>query len=399
MRPPAPPDYDGAHLRHLLPSAAASLGLSGFTNRLHAPQASIAVVILTDGLGESNLAAHTGHARFLSKAWRSQEQARVLDTGTPTTTVASLSSLGTGLTPGQHGMVGYDVYAPEVDRVVNLLGRWDPKIDPLAWQPRSTVLEAAADAGAEVLTVSREQFRDSALTLAALRGGGFLGASTIEARFSLAAEWIAQHRPRPGRMSQGPVPRLLIYLYVDELDKTGHSHGAGSVQWRTMLESLDAAAATFCSELRDRYGDQVSVLLSADHGMVNVAEQHRIDISGDEALLSRVRHTAGEPRLLHLYTDRGSEDRVRSAWEQRFGDQIWALTGTAAIESGWFGPVEPRVRGRIGDVLIAARDEIALFHTDRTGTQPLNMVGQHGSLTEAERRVPLLELTGRGFSA
>ena len=398
MQLPAPPDYHGAHLRHLLPSAAAALGLPGHTNHLEVPPASIAVVILADGLGEANLAAHTGHARFLSKAWRSQLQAKTLDTGAPTTTAASLSSLGTGLTPGEHGMVGYDVYSPELDRVVNLLGRWDPEVDPLGWQPHPTVLAGAAEAGAAVLTVSRPQFRDSALTRAALRGGQFAGADTIGARFSLAADWIAQHRPRPGRISRGPVQPLLIYLYVDELDKTGHSQGAGSATWLSMLESLDSAAGQFCTQLRDRYGDQVSVLLSADHGMVNITQEHRIDISDEATLLDQVRHTGGEPRLVQLYTEPGAQQQVRSAWQQAFGEQVWALTKDEAIDAGWFGTVGPRVRGRIGDVLIAARGEIAIFHTERTGPQSLKMVGQHGSLTTAERQVPLLELTGRGFS-
>lgn len=399
MHLPAPPDYHGAHLRHVLPSAAAALGLPGYTNHLDVPPASIAVVILADGLGDANLAAHTGHARFLSKAWRSQQQAKTLDTGAPTTTAASLSSLGTGLTPGEHGMVGYDVYSPELDRVVNLLGRWDPEVDPVKWQPHPTVLAGADQAGAAVLTVSRPQFRDSALTRAALGGGDFAGADTIGARFSLAADWIGRHRPGSGRISRGPAQPLLIYLYVDELDKTGHSQGAGSAPWLSMLENLDAAAAQFCSQLRDRYGEQASVLLSADHGMVNIAQEHRIDISDEPALLDGVRHTGGEPRLVQLYTEPGAEHQVRSAWEQRFAEQVWTLTKDEAIDAGWFGTVEPRVRDRIGNVLIAARGEIAIFHTDRTGPQPLKMVGQHGSLTEAERRVPLLELTGRGFNS
>src|SRR5699024_9397629 len=109
---PSAPDYAGAHLRHVLTSAASALGLSGFSNQLNVPESSISVVILADGLGDQNLAEHSGHARFLARARRSAQQASTLDTGAPTTTAASLTSLGTGLTPGEHGMVGYDVFAP-----------------------------------------------------------------------------------------------------------------------------------------------------------------------------------------------------------------------------------------------------------------------------------------------
>ena len=102
--------------------------------------------------------------------------------------------------------------------------------------------------------------------------------------------------------------------------------------------------------------------------------------------------------MVQLYTEDGAAEQVRSLWQQTFEDQVWAVTAEQALAAGLFGPVDPGVRPRIGDVLIAARQETAIFHTDRTGTQPLKMVGQHGSLTEAERRVPLLELTGRGFA-
>nr|WP_246327901.1 nucleotide pyrophosphatase/phosphodiesterase family protein [Garicola koreensis] len=395
---PSAPDYDGAHLRHVLTSAAAALGVGGFSNQLNLPESSITVVILADGLGDQNLAGHTGHARFLSRPWRSAQQGRSLDTGAPTTTAASLTSLGTGLTPGEHGMVGYDVFAPHLGRVVNMLGSWDAEVDPISWQPEPTVLGAAEASGTEVLTVSRPQFRDSPLTRAALRGGQFAGSSTIAGRFGLAADWIAGHRPRTATLRRGPMPKLLVYLYIDELDKTGHNLGVGSAKWVTMLENVDAAAAQFSRQLKERFGAQASVLLTADHGMINVAQQNRIDISERADLLRSVRHTGGEPRMVQLYTEPGAAEQVRSVWQQEFGDLVWAVTAEEALAAGWFGPVRAGVRPRIGDVLIAARQEAAIFHTDRTGTQPLSMVGQHGSLTEAERRVPLLELTGRGFA-
>ncbi len=61
-----------------------------------------------------------------------------LDSAFPSTTAASLASLGTGLAPGQHGMVGYDVLDPDQDKVVNMLGNWDAGVDPPDWQPFPT---------------------------------------------------------------------------------------------------------------------------------------------------------------------------------------------------------------------------------------------------------------------
>lgn len=387
---PTAPDYDGAHLRHVLSSAAASLGLSGFSNRLNLPKASIAVVILADGLGEQLLARYTGHARFLGSVWRNLDQARVLDTGTPTTTSASLGSLGTGLTPGHHGLVGYDVYSSDLQRVVNMLGKWDEEVIPEQWQPHPTVLETAESAGARVLTASRGKFRTSGLTRAVLRGGEHRGANRIEHRFAAAAGWIEEARGGAAASRTGAPQPLLVYLYVDELDKTGHSQGAGSPDWLKMLESLDSAAAAFVSRLRKRYGSQVSVTLTADHGMVNIAEENRIDISEDAELLQGVSHTAGEPRFLQLRT---SEPKaVAARWQARWGEGAWVMTKDQAVDAGLFGALDSEVSSRIGDVLVALRGDYAIFHTDRTGTDPLKMIGHHGSLTKAEREVPLLQL-------
>lgn len=399
--PPLPesPDYDGAHIRHILPSACAALGLEGFDNALGIPEASISVVVLADGLGDHNLARHTGHARFLGSAWRGQNTAGVLECGAPATTATSLSSFGTGKTPGQHGVTGYDVYAEHLNEVVNMLGGWHDEVDPCTWQPHQTVLQQASEASAHVVTVSRLQFKDSHLTRAALSGGEFLGANRIEDRFRAAADWIGEKRRGHGGARQGPAEKLLVYLYVDELDKTGHKTGVASQTWRNTLETLDSAARAFSTSLREEYGDQATVVLTADHGMVDIPAENHKDIAERRDLLQGVRHTAGDPRMVYLHTETGVDPhQVAERWAAEFAGSAWVLTKDQAIEAGWFGPVEEHSETRIGDVIVAANEPIAIFDTARTGADIQSMVGMHGSLTDVERRVPLLELTGRSFS-
>ena len=82
---------------------------------------------MVDGLGRSLLKQRSGHAPYLRSLL---DSGRTLTAAFPTTTAASLASLGTGLPPGQHGMVGYDVLDPAQDKVVNMLGNWDPGSGP-----------------------------------------------------------------------------------------------------------------------------------------------------------------------------------------------------------------------------------------------------------------------------
>lgn len=386
--PPAPA-YGRRSVADVLGSAAASLGLEGFANTLGLPAASRVCVVVADGLGRNLLKQKSAHTPFLRSVIQAgQGEVPVwLDSAFPSTTAAALASFGTGLPPGQHGMVGYDVLDPDQDKVVNLLGNWDAGVDPLAWQPFPTVLERAAEQAA-VTTVSLPQFGDSPMTRAALRGGAFVPATTPHARTAAAAEVLA-----------GPGPALM-YFYLNELDKAGHRFGCQSEQWEHQLEELDATMKRLNASLPAG----TTILLTADHGMLDVPEQQRIDFPADPSLVEGVRHTAGEPRMLHLYLEQddagpASRDRLLAAWRARFGARIWAFTREEAIAAGLFGPVRTAVEGRIGDVMIAARDELALYDTRRVRPAAMEVVGQHGSLTKAEREVPFLCFQAGGRSA
>ncbi|MCB5292890.1 alkaline phosphatase family protein [Arthrobacter sp. SO3] len=376
---PAAPAFGDRSIAEVLTSAAASLGVPGFENRLNLPAAKRVCVVLADGLGRNLLKQKSAHTPFLRAVMQSG-QGRVpvsLDSAFPSTTAASLASFGTGLPAGQHGMVGYDVLDPGQDRVVNMLGGWDAGVDPQQWQPFPTVFERAAE-HVDVCTVSLPQFSDSAMTRAALRGGRYVTATTSHARTAAAAEAMAG------------AGRSLMYFYVNELDKAGHRHGCQSPQWEHQLEELDATVKRLSATLPAG----TTILLTADHGMLDVPESQRIDYSADPDLVAGVRHTAGEPRMVHLYLDESEGDagraRLIAAWRARFGDRIWAFTREEATAAGFFGAVRTEVGPRIGDVMIAARDAVAFYDTRRARPTALEVVGQHGSLTKAEREVPLL---------
>ncbi len=373
---PAPPAYSSSTIAEVLPSAAAALGVDGFPNTLALPQARRIVVVMVDGLGMVLLRKYAAHAPFLRA---SLDAARTLTSAFPSTTAASLATFGTGLPPGSHGMVGYDVLDPAQDKIVNMLGRWDAGVDPLAWQPHATVLERVSE-HLPVVTVSQPRFADSPMTRAALRGGTFLGASTIHARIDAAAGALAG------------APRMLMYFYLNDLDKAGHRYGVDSAEWVQALEDLDAALRL----LARRVPPDTLLLLTADHGMVDIPASQRIDYSAVPGLLDGVAHTGGEPRMVHLYLEGSLSDAGRDAlaqrWHDAFGRRAWVLTREESVAGGYFGPVNPSVLLRIGDLIVLAREDIALIDGRRAGPAAFDMVGQHGSLTRAEREIPLLTL-------
>jgi len=81
---------------------------------------------------------------------------------------------------------------------------------------------------------------------------------------------------------------------------------------------------------------------------------------------------------------------VVTRWRESESDRAWVATRAEAIAAGWFGEVAAEVEPRIGDLLVAARKNIAYY--DRRTAKPaaLGMIGQHGSWSPAELQIPLL---------
>jgi Type I phosphodiesterase / nucleotide pyrophosphatase len=368
------PNPDRISLADVLPSCLASL--SGDDNRLRLPAVTRVVVILVDGLGSTSLKARAGHARTLSGALR---PSAVIDSGFPTTTAAALATLTTGTRPGQHGLVGYSVLDSEHDRVVNQLSGWDDELDPTTWQREQTVFQKATDAGFRAAVIGPERYRETGFTHAVLRGATYVAAATIADRFTAATEWM--HSPgEPG----------IAYLYVPELDSAAHAHGWESSEWTTRLEVVDEEVRRLRGLMRRTDG----VLLTADHGVVDVPHRSQVLFDEDPALVDGVRFVAGEPRCLQLHFEPGLTAKERASlverWRSSEEERAWVATRDEAIEAGWFGPVAPEVAPRIGDLLVAARKNIAYYDSSPASAKSRAMIGQHGSWSDAEVRVPLL---------
>jgi hypothetical protein len=366
------PAYGCGSLADLLPSVAAGLGVPGFTGGLPLEPADRVCVFLVDGMGWELIRRHPEYAPFLTSLTAG---ASPITAGFPSTTATSLASVGTGLTPGVHGLAGYTVRIPGRNQLMNQL-RWQPPVPPREWQPYPTVFEQADAAGIATAQVSSPLFAQTPLTQVALSGGTFLGRTTGEERMDLSARWLAEH------------DRALVYTYVSELDGAGHRFGVDSDEWRMTLNTVDRLVKRLAEQLPPRS----ALYVTADHGMIDIAPEDRIDFDEDWELSAGVALLGGEGRARHVYAVPGAAADVHTVWSEVLGDRMWVATRDQAIAAGWFGPeVDDRVRERIGDVVAAARDDIAVI-ASRAEPGESSMIGLHGSMTPVEQLVPLLEV-------
>ncbi|MBR7743447.1 alkaline phosphatase family protein [Phycicoccus sp. BSK3Z-2] len=375
---PSPPGYADGSLADVLPSVAASLGVPGRPGGdgpFAMPPARRGVVVLVDGLGARQLSRRYGHAPFL-RAHR--ERTRTVPAGFPSTTATSMGTFGTGLTPGQHGMLGYEVLVPDEDRVFNELS-WEGGPDPERWQPRPTWFERAEAEGVDVARIGPGFFDGSGLTQAALRGGRFLAADLLAARVDAALRAV-----RSG-------PRTLVYLYWGEVDKLGHVHGPESLEWTAELEAVDRELARLAAGLPD----DASLTMTADHGMLACPHDGRVDVADEPALRAGVRHLGGEPRVTHVYCEPGAAGDVADAWREVLGDRAHVVGRDEAVRAGLFGRVAPEHLARVGDVVAVAGGDFTIVDSRRMRPQLLALLGMHGALTAEELEVPVLHVPAR----
>ncbi len=369
---PTPPRYGGGSLADVLPAALSSLGVDGERPGPALPAADRVVLLLVDGLGTLALQTHADRAPFLAGLLASEASAEIT-TVFPSTTPIALTSLGTGLTPGEHGITGLFVRLAS-GQLVNTLAM-PAETDLQALQPRSTAFERAVAAGLDVTRVGPAAFDGQGLTEAALRGGRYAAAESADDRAVATLDAVRGS------------PRALVYAYYGDLDATGHRSGCRGEAWQEELTRVDGWAARIAAGLPAG----TTLLVTSDHGMLDVPPGNRWDLASTPALDQGVTALSGDLRGSQVHVRPGSRDDVRAAWQATLGDAYWVADRDVAVDAGLYGPVvADHVRARLGDLLALAVTDHVVVDSRVLTPQLLGLVGMHGGLTPDELEVPLL---------
>lgn len=355
------PDYS-ANVRAIVP---ALLGPQQATDRQWMPgpvrTARQVVILVLDGLGWEQLDEHRRHMPTLAGF-----EGGPITTVAPSTTSTALTSITTGLTPGEHGLIGYRIDVS--GEVLNVL-RWGTaggdarrKFEPSRLQPFAPFL------GESIPIVTKADFERSGFTEAHLRGGRFFGW-----RAASSLPIIIGERLRAGEQ--------LIYAYYDGIDKIAHERGFGDY-YEAELRFADHLVEQIAAQLVEGS----SLLVTADHGQVQVGDNVRAPAA---EVLDLTRYMSGEGRFRWLHARPGAAAKLLDVATHAHGDDAWVMSRQEMIDAGWFGPVvSPPIAARLGDVALITKTAISFI--DPADSGPFPLVCRHGSLTSAEMLVPLL---------
>jgi predicted AlkP superfamily pyrophosphatase or phosphodiesterase len=357
---PVVPDYDGAVVNNVVPALLGQYEEAPSWLPAVAADCDQVVLLVLDGLGWDQLQERLVHAPTMAGM-----DGGPICTVAPSTTASALTSISTGLSPGQHGVVGYRMVVDH--SILNVL-RWaTPDGDMRRQIPPASIQASVPFGGERPPVVTRAEFAKSGFTMAHL----------------------AQTRLTPYRMASTLVTEVrcllaagepFVYAYYEGIDKVSHEYGLAD-HYDAELRATDRLVADFV----DCLPPGAALVVTSDHGQVDVGDNV---ITPAADLLRHVRLQSGEARFRWLHARSGQTDALLETATDLYRDSAWVVSLEQIADERWLGELTPASAGRLGDVALVAREPVAFDDPDDSG--PYHLIGRHGSLTAAEMLVPLL---------
>jgi len=321
------------------------------------------VMVIADGLGAHQLDEYASLAPNLHAA-----QLEPATSVAPTTTAAALTSLTTGCTPGQHGVIGYKMRVG--DELLQTL-RWSiagvdatERVRPEAIQVCEPLLRQD---GRAVAYVGKAQYEVGGFTRAHLRGANYHGISDPTQLVDVVTRVV----------NDAP----FVIAYHDAIDHVAHVDGLGS-SYQAELVRLEMMV----NDLRERLADDVAIVVVADHGQIDVGSTQ---VELPRAAYPLIAFMSGEGRFRWLHAVVGEQRALTAMLKDALAQSCWVWTRREAIDLGLFGPdVSVDVEERLGDLCVVPF--VNAFVLDPAEAKELRMRGRHGSLTPAEMLVPVI---------
>jgi len=397
-----PPNYQDGSIANIPATIAALLGtrlhgLSPLPEALWQPlgdDINRVVSIIVDGWGWNLL---NKERPFLQPLL---DQATVVGQITsifPSTTVAALSSLWTGVAPAQHGLVGLNMFFPEYGTIGQMLSLApdigyfpdalvDAGLEPGTFLHWPGLAQQLADTGTPTHRFKGKQIVDSALSK--MHGRGVSGNHGVVS----IADMLVQMRRLLESTAGEP---LFAACYWPTVDTLSHDHG-----WNDEIVAAELRAIV--TQLQMEFLDRLSaparhgtaLLIIADHGQVVTPAADAIYLEDHPQLQEMLfMKPAGEPRVNYLYTKHGQQDAVVDYINEQLGQALIAWPAADVLNAGLLGPqpFASKTADRLGDVIVVSRGGHALLHTRaEDGERAMRWNGRHGGMTEAEMKVPWL---------
>jgi predicted AlkP superfamily pyrophosphatase or phosphodiesterase len=358
------------------------------------------ILVLVDAFGWRFFERYWERYPFLRR-FVSEGVASKLTTQFPSTTAAHVTTIHTGLTPGESGVWEWQYYEPQVDAIIapllfSFAGDHERNtlfhrggVSPGALFRWETLYQKLARRGVRSTIFQHRSYTPSPFSDRAFAGARVVPYRTpSEALVNLAAAATAE--------------RGYYFLYLDAIDTIGHQYGPGARVFEAEVDTLMTMLERLLHESLAGHLHNALLLVTADHGQIEVSPATTVYLNQElpalEALLKRSRRgdllvPAGSPRDMFLYARDERLEETRVLVSDLLAGHAEVHLVDDLIAAGLFGPGEPSeaFRSRIGNLAILPYEYETVWWYEQARFEQ-RFLGSHGGLTRAEMETILLAL-------
>jgi Type I phosphodiesterase / nucleotide pyrophosphatase len=308
----------------------------------------------------------------------------------PSTTTAHITTIHSGLPVAEHGLYEWHLLEPTLNRLITPLlfsfsgdSRRETLakvLDPAEVYPRESIHIRLAEHGIRSSVAQPQAFAHSSPNRVLLRGAEVLPFASTEHGLAAAASALAATEAAYAQVYLGEVDTLMHIVGPDrpEVD-------AAFAEALTLIEQAPFPSGTL-------------VLLTADHGMAPVDPARTVYVNHAWAELAehleigadgKPLAPAGSCRDLFLHVRDGHVAEVCDRLGERLEGIADVVTAEALVIAGAFAEPSPRLRARLGNVVVLPRYGEAVYWRE-PGRFIQDLHGQHGGLSPQEMEIPLL---------
>jgi len=338
------------------------------------------IFMLIDGLGY-NLLSKTLSERKIDfiKNYKIEKISTVF----PSTTTVALTSIETGLTPSEHGIVGWHVYSKELGSVVapyrdSLAINENLKFDQLGVRniiPAPKLLLKIAENRNLMLLFDRSVEKPPC------NGGNKIKID----RYTMQSDMLIKLKNEIIKDEYD-----FIYIYYSLIDSIEHKYGP-------LSEASINATALLLNELKNILlptleKSDYNLIITADHGHTKVNKWLIID-NKSKIMNYLYGPPWGDARIMFMNVIPKYENDLKKYIAEKYSKYTILEDSDEVISTGIFGKnkVNEKIRYRFGTHILLAKNNVALEYSypniNQSNKKP---TGIHSGLSEDEMRVPLI---------
>ena len=320
------------------------------------------VMILFDAMGSNIIDKLLDKNDFFIK-----NKIKKITTVFPATTVAATTSITTGLNPAESGMLGWNTYYKDLDKVICTFFGYEKEDET------ETILEeAVAYKNKHMKTKTivediNEKNIDVAYSLMPFGDDPYNG---IDDMFNKINDLCKKNVDK----------KQFIYAYDTEPDSMMHVLGFHSKEVKEAVKERNDKVEKLCKNLHDTV-----VIVVADHGHINVDNIFLEDYPDIMKCLSK--KTSIESRAINFFVKEDKKEEFVKLFNKNFGEDYTLYTKDDVINSKLFGPGEENeiFKDELGDYL-------AISYSSKNIVSPGNHVflSHHAGYTDDEIFIPLI---------